>query len=62
MDHKVRDYLIKAHGKVIAHYRQILRASSLEQPERERIQQRLSVIETELEAIRGRPSNLQQAA
>jgi len=48
----VRDYLIKAHTKVIAHYRQVLEASSQAQPERERIQRSLAMVEAELAAIR----------
>lgn len=64
MDPKVRDYLIRAHNKVIAHCQHVLRASSLGQLERERIQRRLLVVEAELEAISGRSSSphVQQAA
>ena len=61
MDRSVRDYLIRAHKKVIAHYHQVLQASSLTRPERERIQQRLAVIEAELETIRRGLSNPQVA-
>ena len=64
MDQRVRDYLIKAHkahNKVIAHYQQVLQAGSLSQPERERIQQRLTVIEAELEIFRNGASNLRFA-
>ena len=53
MDQRVRDYLIKAHNKVIAHYHQVLEARSLAQPERERIQERLAGIEVELAKING---------
>jgi Skp family chaperone for outer membrane proteins len=48
----VRDYLIYAHNKVIAHYQQVLRASSLTESERKRVQQSLARAETELEALR----------
>jgi hypothetical protein len=51
VDRSVRDYLIHAHNKVIAHYHQLLRASSLTEPERQRIQQRLARAETELDAV-----------
>ena len=51
MDQRTRAYLIRAHNKVIAHYRQTLAADSLDQPERERIQQRLTAVEAELKAI-----------
>jgi len=61
MDHSVRDYLIRAHTKVIAHYHQVLRPTSLAQSERERVQQRLAIIEAELEAIRRNASNLHVA-
>ena len=53
MDQRVRDYLIKAHNKVIAHYHQVLEARSFSQPERERIQERLAGIEVELAKING---------
>ena len=64
MDQRVRDYLIRAHNKVIDHYRRVLQATSLSQPERERIQKRLATIETELQTIRRGASNphLAQAA
>jgi len=48
MDPRVRDYLIRAHNKVIAHYHQVLEASSLEPSQRERIQKGLAGIESEL--------------
>jgi hypothetical protein len=51
VDREVRDYLIRAHSKVIAHYRQVLQSSFLTQPERERTQQRLAVVEAELATI-----------
>jgi hypothetical protein len=57
MDHRVRDYLIHAHNKVIAHYHKVLRANSLSEPERKRIQQSLARAETELETLR-RAGNL----
>jgi hypothetical protein len=47
----VRDYLIKAHNKVIAHYNQVLEANSLAQPERERIQRGLANVESELDSL-----------
>ena len=53
MDQSVRDYLIKAHNKVIAHYHQVLEARSLAPPERERIQERVVGIEVELAKING---------
>ena len=63
MDHRVLDYLIHAHNKVIAHYHQVLRASSLSEPERTRIQQGLARAETELEALRrGGDPNFAEAA
>ena len=52
MDQRTRAYLIRAHSKVLAHYRQILAAGSLDQLERERIQQRLiAVVEAELKNV-----------
>jgi hypothetical protein len=51
VDQRTRAYLIRAHNKVLAHYRQILAAGSLDQLERERIQQRLIAVEAELETI-----------
>jgi hypothetical protein len=63
MDHRVRDYLIHAQNKVIAHYHQVLRASSLTEPERKHIQQSLSRAETELEVLRrGGNLHLEEAA
>src|SRR5689334_16354728 len=53
VDQRVREYLIKAHNKVIAHYNQVLEARSLAQPERERIRERLAGIEAELAMIKG---------
>ena len=52
MDQRLRNYLINAHNKVIAHYHQVLRASSLTEPERKRIEQNLARTETELEALK----------
>jgi hypothetical protein len=52
VDYRVRDYLIHAYNKVIAHYHQILRVSSLSEPERKHVQQGLTRAETELEALR----------
>jgi hypothetical protein len=52
VDRRVRDYLIHAHNKVIAHYHQVLQANSLTEPERMRIQQNLARAEAELEALR----------
>ena len=52
MDQRVRHYLIRAHSKVIAHYREVLRASSLAEPERERLRQGLAGVEAEFDAIR----------
>jgi hypothetical protein len=51
VNQQVRDYLIRAHNKVIAHYHQVLRASSLTELERKRIQQSLIRVETELAAL-----------
>ena len=63
MDRRVRDYLIHAHNKVIAHYHELLRASSLTEPERQRIQQRLARAETEREAVvRGRGLHVAEEA
>jgi hypothetical protein len=52
MDQRVRDYLIRAHNKVIAHYQELLRTSSLAASERQRIQQRLALIEVERDRFR----------
>ena len=49
MDRSAQDYLVRAHNKVIAHYRQVLRANALTQPERAHIQNRLAHVEAELE-------------
>ena len=57
MDHRVRNYLIRAHDKVITHYRQVLQANSLTQPERERIRRRLADVEAELQTISGNVSS-----
>jgi hypothetical protein len=51
VDQRTRAYLIRAHNKVLAHYRQILAAGSLDQLERERIQQRLIAVEAELKTV-----------
>ena len=51
MDQRVRDYLLRAHNKVIAHYHQVLQANSLAQPERDRIQRGLANIESELDTL-----------
>lgn len=51
MDPRVRDYLLRAHNKVIAHYHQVLEANSLAQPERDRIQRGLANIESELDTV-----------
>jgi hypothetical protein len=48
MDRGVRDYLIRAHNKVIAHYRQVLQGPSLSPAEREYVQKRLAHAEAEL--------------
>lgn len=48
MDVRVRDYLIRAHKKVISHYRQVLQASSLSELEQMRIRQNLAAVEAEL--------------
>jgi hypothetical protein len=52
MDEATRDYLIRAHKKVIAHYREVLQSSSLTQADREDIRRRMAGVEAELEAIR----------
>ena len=52
MDRSVQDYLVRAHNKVIAHYREVLRATdALSQPERAHIQERLAEAEAELAGI-----------
>ena len=51
MDPRVRNYLNGAHNKVIGHYRQLLAAGSLAQPERDRIQRGLANIEAELATV-----------
>jgi hypothetical protein len=51
VDSRVRDYLIRAHNRVIAHYHQVLEANSLAQLERDRIQRGLATVEAELETI-----------
>ena len=53
MDPTVRDYLIKAHTKVIAHYHHVLEKGSIAQPERQRIQERLAGVEAEFAKIKG---------
>ena len=54
MDRSVQDYLVRAHNKVIAHYRQVLRATNaLTQSERAHIQNRLTHVEAELEVWEG---------
>jgi len=57
MDRGVRDYLIRAHNKVIAHYRQVLQATSLSPAEREHIQKRLAQAEVELASFSGRATS-----
>jgi hypothetical protein len=52
VDPRLRDYLIRAHNKVIAHYRQLLQASSLSEPERLRIQGNLASVEAEAASLR----------
>jgi hypothetical protein len=53
MDRRVRDYLIRAHNKVLAHYRQVLQGTSLSQAEREHVQKRLGDAEAELASFSG---------
>ena len=60
MDQRVKNYLIRAHNKVIAHYQQVLAANSLAESDRERIRHNLARIEAELETIR-RDGNLRFA-
>jgi hypothetical protein len=47
MDRGVRDYLIRAHNKVLAHYRQVLQGTSLSAAERDQVQKRLADAEAE---------------
>jgi len=65
VDQRVRNYLITAHNKVIAHCHE-LQASSLPATERERILRLLSVIDAELKTIKrygaSDPMQLAQAA
>lgn len=51
MDPTVRNYLIKAHKKIIAHYHRVLEANSLSEPECNRIKRGLANIEAELNTI-----------
>jgi hypothetical protein len=51
VDQRTRDYLIRAHNKVIAHYQKVLQASSLTHAERENIRRRMAGVEAELETI-----------
>jgi len=57
MDRDVRDYLIRAHTRVIAHYRQALQGSSLSSVERQHIQRQLAGAEAELASFSGNPSS-----
>ena len=58
MDRSVQDYLVRAHNKVIAHYRQVLRVNNaLTLSERERIQKRLAEAESELAGLSGSSSS-----
>jgi len=52
MDRRTRDYLLRAHNKVIAHYHQLLLASSLPPSERALIEKGLAAAEAEREAFR----------
>jgi hypothetical protein len=52
MDRRTRDYLLRAHNKVIAHYHQLLQASSLSPSDRERIEKGLAAAEAECETFR----------
>jgi len=52
VDHRVRDYLVRAHNKVITHCDVLLRADSLARHERERLQRCWATTETELEGLR----------
>ena len=61
MDRGVRDYLIRAHNKVIAHYRQVLQAPSLSPAEREHVQKRLADAEAELASFSGASRSLHLA-
>ena len=51
MDPTVRNYLIRAHKKIIAHYHRVLAANSLSEPECNRIKRGLASIEAELSTI-----------
>jgi len=51
VDPRLRDYLIRAHNKVVAHYHRVLKAGSLAQLERERIHRGLASIEAELDTL-----------
>lgn len=52
MDRRTRDYLLRTHNKVIAHYHQLLQASSLLPSERALIEKGLASAEAEREAFR----------
>ena len=47
----VRDYLIRAHNKVIAHCRQVLQGSYLSERERMRVHKNLAAVEAEIEDL-----------
>jgi hypothetical protein len=53
MSRGVRDYLIRAHNKVIAHYRQVLQGTTLSPAEREHVQKGLAQAEAELARFKG---------
>ena len=53
MDRRVRDYLIRGHNKVIAHYRQVLQGTSLSPAECAHVQKRLTDAEAELASFSG---------
>jgi hypothetical protein len=62
MDQRTQAYLLRAHNKVIAHYRQLLQAKSLSPSDRERLEKRLAAAEAEHEAFRNTQSRVAQAA
>jgi hypothetical protein len=51
MNRNVRDFLLRTHGKIIAHYRQVLRDASIPDLERQAIRNRLAQAEAELNSF-----------
>lgn len=51
MSQDVRNFLVRTHGKIVAHYRQVLRSPGIPEMERQAILNRLMKAKAELDAF-----------